>query len=163
MSASKGIEPAAVLPRTAWQGVLAETTIEVFSLMVGVTVVPALDATRVPIQVTAIVGIAGAIRANFILQCSTVSTIRLASQMLGISLDAPDSQKAALDALGEICNIVAGFFKAKVGLGDACKLSVPVIISGQDYQFCSRTTYERLELPLTYEGETLWASLEIAQ
>jgi CheY-specific phosphatase CheX len=163
MSASKSIEPASVLPREAWHGVLIETAVEVFSLMVGVTVVPDLDAPRAPIQITAIVGIAGAIRANFILQCSTTSTIRLASQMLGIPLDEPDSKKAALDALGEICNIVAGFFKAKVGLGDACNLSVPVIITGQDYRFCSRTTYERLELPLAYEGETLWASLEIAQ
>ena len=66
MSASKSIE-SAVLPRTAWHGILAETAVEVFSLMVGVTVVPALDETRVPIQVTAIIGIAGAIRANFVI------------------------------------------------------------------------------------------------
>jgi chemotaxis protein CheX len=163
MSASKSIATGSVLPRTAWHGVLSETAIEVFSIMVGVSVAIATDATRVPMQVTGVVGIAGAIRANFLLQCSAASATKLAAQMLGISPDAEDSQKAACDALGEICNIVAGHFKAKVGLGDACMLSVPTIIMGQDYRFCSPNNYERLELPLVYEGETLWAALEIAR
>jgi CheY-specific phosphatase CheX len=162
MSTSKGLEPNSVLPRTAWPGVLAETVVEVFSVMVGVTVAVAGDAPRSATQVTGIVGIAGAIRANFILQCSAASAIKLAAQMLGVATDAPDSQKAACDALGEICNIVAGYFKAKIGLGDACMLSVPTIITGQDYQFCSRV-YDRMELALAYEGEILLATLEIAQ
>jgi len=158
------IEPSSVLPRTAWHGALTETAIEVFSIMVGVSVTAsASDSPRVPAQMTGMVGIAGAIRANFILQCSAASSIKLASQMLGIAADDPNSQKAACDALGEICNIVAGYFKARIGIGDACKLSVPTIIVGQDYKFYSGRTYERLELPLQYEGEILWTTLEIAQ
>ena len=54
---------------------------------------------------------------------------------------------------------MASYFKAKIGLGDACKLSVPTIIAGHDYGFHSAKTY----VPLRYEGETLWAALEIAQ
>jgi CheY-specific phosphatase CheX len=164
MPGPKQIEPSAILPRTTWHSVLSETAIEVFSTMVGVSVrVAPDDLVEVAGQVTGVIGIAGAMRANFILQCSTASSIQLASQMLGISADDPNSQKAACDALGEICNIVAGYFKAKVGLGDACMLSVPTVIVGRDYRFRSGRTYERLEVPLLYEGETLWITLEIAQ
>jgi CheY-specific phosphatase CheX len=164
MLVPKSIEPTSMLPRTAWRAVLAETAVEVFSIMVGVNITPApADALRTPAQVTGMVGIAGAIRANLIVQCSSATSTRIASQMLGISPDDPNSQESACDALGEICNIVAGYFKAKVGLGDKCMLSVPTIIRGQDYTFHSEKRFERLELPLLWEGETLWATLEIAQ
>jgi CheY-specific phosphatase CheX len=156
------VEPASILPREAWHGVLTETAIEVFSVMVGVNVTLADGKTQGAKHVTGIVGIGGAIRANFILQCSRSAAVKLAAQMLGIDANTPDSQKAAFDALGEICNIVAGYFKAKVGLGDACMLSVPTIITGQDYRFHS-SAYDRMELALIYEGEILSASLEVAQ
>jgi CheY-specific phosphatase CheX len=164
MPGPKEIEPVALLPRTAWHAALLDTAVEVFSIMVGASITASADDTpRVPAQVTGIVGIAGAIRANFILQCSSGSSIKIASQMLGISAEDPNAQKGACDALGEICNIVAGYFKARIGLGDKCMLSVPTIIMGQDYRFHSRDSYERLELPLLYEGETVWATLEISQ
>jgi CheY-specific phosphatase CheX len=163
MSAIKNVEPGFVLPRSEWHRVLEETAIEVFSVMVGVVVAPTDHASRGAMQVTGVVGIAGAIRANLIVQCSHESAIKLASQMLGISPDAADAETAACDALGEICNIVAGYFKAKVGLGDTCMLSVPTIITGQDYRFCSRETYERIELSLLFEGKAVAATLEIAQ
>jgi chemotaxis protein CheX len=163
MSGTNFVEPDSVLPRSAWHGVLSETVIEVFSIMVGVNVSAVEEATRTPTHITGVVGIAGAIRANLIVQCSQAAAIRMASQMLGIAPDAPDAEIAAFDALGEICNIVAGYFKAKVGLGDACMLSVPTIISGQDYRFCSPQAYERLELPILYERDVLRATLEIAR
>lgn len=158
-----GPKPIDVVPRTAWHDSLAEAVIEVFATMVGASVSVAKDLPRVPAQMTGMVGIAGAIRANFVLQCSASSSIKIASQMLGVSADDPNAQKAARDALGEVCNIVAGHFKDKVGLGDACQLSVPTIIAGTDYRICSAKTYERLELSLVHEGETLWVTLEIAQ
>jgi chemotaxis protein CheX len=162
MSASNRIEPRSVLPRSAWPGVLTETVLEVFSVMVGASVALTDGEPDGPKQVTGIVGIAGAIRANFVLQCSNSSAIKPAAQMLGIAPDGPESRNASCDALGEICNIVAGYFKAKIGLGDACMLSVPTIITGQDYQFYSNA-YDRMQFHLAYEGEILWATLEIAQ
>ncbi len=164
MSSPKLIEPTSALPRTVWQEILCQTAIEVFSIMVGVHVTaPGNAAPAFLPQMTGMVGIAGAVRAIFTLQCSLASSVKIASQMLGVSVDDPDTQKAACDAVGEICNIVAGHFKAKVGLGDACMLSVPTIIVGQDYQFHSGKTFERLEFPLLFEGETLGIALEIAQ
>ena len=132
--------------------------------MVGAAVTTeSTDAPLATAQLTGIVGIAGAIRANFILQCSQAASIKLSSQMLGILPDDPDSRKASADALGEICNIVAGYFKAKIGLGDACQLSVPTIIVGQNYKFHSARMFQKLELAVSYEGEQLLATLEIAR
>ena len=160
---SKSIEPDSVLPQSAWPDVLAKTVVEVFSTMVGAAVTPMEAAPAGPMCLTGMVGIAGATRANFILRCSDEAASDLAAQMLGIPSDDPGSRKAAHDALGEVCNIVAGYFKAKVGLGEACKLSVPTIISGRDYCFHSRNTYDRLELSVAYEKHTLQAVLEIAR
>lgn len=160
---SSSVEPKTVLPRDLWTAVLQEILCEVFSSMVGVAVTTAPTSAPLPTaQLTGIVGIAGAMRANFVLQCTHAASSKLASQMLGISCDDPESRKASSDALGEICNIVAGYFKAKIGMGDACKLSVPTIIAGQNYKFHSPKMRHKLELAVWYEGEELLATLEIA-
>ena len=161
---SNSIEPQIVMPRDYWPAVLQETIIEVFSTMAGAGVtIASTDAPLATEQFTALVGIAGAIRATFILQCNQTASHRLAAQMLGVVPEDPACQEASADALGEICNIVAGYFKAKVGLGDTCMLSVPTIIVGRNYKFHSARTFERLELAVSYEGETLLATLEIAR
>ena len=161
--ASKTVEPGAVLPRSAWLSVLQETVAEVLSIMAGLSVEFRCAAPAESAHLTGIVGIAGAIRANLIIRCSQGTSITLVSQMLGISPDSPHSQKAANDALGEICNVVAGYCKAKIGLGEACGLSVPTIIVGRDYKFHSAGRYEQLEFPVSFQGETLHLTLEIAQ
>ena len=161
MSAPKDIEPTSVLSKAEWPGKLAETVVEVFSIMVGVNIVTTNPPTSSPKEMTALVGIAGAIRANLVLQCNPSSAVRLAAQMLGIEPDAHGSAKAACDALGEICNIVAGYFKAKIGLGDACVLSVPTVITGQHYRVPS-AAYERTELYWIFEGELVGITLELA-
>ena len=79
--------------------------------------------------------------------------------MLGISLDAAAAPKC--DAVGEICNMVAGYFKAKIGLGDQCKLSVPTVLAGTDYKIHSPGKSKRLELPLLYELEPILMTLDI--
>jgi CheY-specific phosphatase CheX len=162
MSAPNLVEPATVLPRTAWQGVLCDTAIEVFSIMVGAAASkPEENSLPVVAQITGVVGIAGAVRAVFSLRCSAESAVKIASLMLGVPPDDPGSQKAACDAIGEVCNLVAGFFKAKIGLGEKCSLSVPTIITGQDYQIRSGAGSERLEFPLLFEGAPIWFALEI--
>lgn len=158
------VNPATVLPRAEWSTVLRETAIEVFATMAHATISPGDHAIQPPERlITAIVGIAGALRANLSLRGQPKSAARLALQMIGIGEDDPDSQKAALDAFGEISNIVAGYFKAKIGLGDACKLSVPTLIAGRSYQFRSSGSFDRIEIFLLYDGEPLWLTLEVAR
>jgi CheY-specific phosphatase CheX len=150
----------AVTPQSEWTDVLRATAIETFATMVGVTVVqPPEGEVRILAEVTAMVGIAGAVRAMFSLRCSLLSATMLSSHMLGVPMEEAADQKA--DAVGEICNIVAGYFKAKIGLGDVCSLSVPTVLSGTNYQIHSPGKTTRLGLPLLYEKEIIWLALDI--
>jgi CheY-specific phosphatase CheX len=81
--------------------------------------------------------------------------------MLAVSVEQAAAQKC--EAIGEICNVVAGSFKERVGLGDRCMLSVPTVLTGTDYQIRSRSVYVRVELPLIYETEPIWIALDIRQ
>jgi chemotaxis protein CheX len=146
--------------RDTWPAVLRETTVEVFSTMVGATVTtPERSGIPVVAQVTGMVGIAGPLSATVSLRCSMQSATMIASQMLGVSPDEAAAQKC--DAIGEICNIVAGYFKAKVGLGECCMLSVPTVLAGMDYQIRARNGDVRIEMPVLYESEPVWIALDI--
>ncbi len=159
-----------VTARTEWRDFLREATLEVFSTMVGVTVdVPAATG-NLPVgagppdgsalaYVTGIIGIAGAMRAMFSLRCSDRAATRIASQMLAISADEAAGQMS--DAVGEICNMIAGHFKHKIGYGDSCNLTVPTVVVGGSYSIHCLEKGERLEFPVTYEGETVLVTLDI--
>jgi len=150
----------AVAPRSEWCAILRDAAIEVFSMMAGITVIVPQE-TNLPglANITGVIGIGGTMRAIFSLRCSTLAAAKIASQMLGVSM--ADAEVNKYDAIGEICNIVAGHFKAKIGLGDKCVLSIPTVVSGGDYRIHSLMADERLELPLLCEGEPIWIALEI--
>ena len=109
--------------------------------------------------VTGMIGIAGAMRAIFSLRCSEKAAIGIASQMLGITKEEAAPQKS--DAIGEVCNIIAGHFKHKIGFGDNCTLTVPTVIVGGNYSVHCLEAGERLEFPVIYEGETVLVTLDI--
>ncbi len=149
-----------IAPRSDWPVILRETALEVFSTMVGVSLtVSEVSATPVAAQVTGVVGIAGPLSAVLTVRCREAAAVKLASQMLGASLEEAATQKC--DAVGEICNIVAGLFKANVGLGDSCGLTVPTVIVGKDYKIRPPRNEERLELQLLYEHDPIWIALDI--
>ena len=79
--------------------------------------------------------------------------------MLGVSTEEAAAQKS--DAIGEICNMVAGHSKLKIGYGGGSELTVPSVIIGRDYRVYSRATEERLEFAVMYEGEPVWLALDI--
>ena len=140
---------------------LREATAEVFSTMVGAIVVPDTADFPVSAYVTGVLGITGALNAVFTLRCSEASATRIASQMLGAS--AEEAAQHKLDAIGEVCNMVAGHFKHKIGFGDKCMLTVPTVVTGCNYRIHSLAVVERLEFPVLYEGEPLWLALDIRQ
>jgi chemotaxis protein CheX len=148
-----------VAPETDWREILGEAATEVFSMMVGAEVTLGQEKLAVMANVTAMVGIAGALSAVLSLRCSTQAANKIASQMLGVPVK--DAAAHSLDAIGEVCNIVAGHFKTKIGLGDKCMLSVPTVVSGTDYQLRPIAGRQRLDLPLVYEEEPVWLALEI--
>lgn len=163
-------QPTALTPREAWLTVLCQATLEVFDSMVGSSMNapgPAVDQGAVPesakpsvvAYVTGMIGIAGAMRAVFSLRCSDRAAASIASQMLGISAEEAAGQKS--DAIGEVCNMIAGHFKHKVGHGDSCTLTIPTVVVGGNYSIHCLEKGERLAFPVAYEGENVLVALDI--
>ncbi len=144
-----------------WKPIMEMAAIEVFELMVGVRlkVSPTAPATPAGEQ-TAMVGMAGALCGMTTIRCAGKTSGKLASLMLGSETDANTS--TARDALGELCNMIAGNFKAKVStLADHCLLSVPTVITGESYSMETSDPTESVVVVLDHEGQPIWVSLVI--
>jgi len=143
-----------------WRVVLNDSAKEVFLMMVGAELsVPGAN-PAVSSEVAGMVGLAGELCGVLTVRCGKTSAKKIACQMLGVGEDEAAAQ--ATDAVGEICNMVAGNFKAKIAsLEDKCMLSVPTVISGDSFELHSLASGERIELPLMFHGEPLWFSLDV--
>ena len=148
-------------PLDSWRLLLREAVKEVFSMMVGAEIsVPGQAGTPVVTEVTGMVGLAGELCGVLSVRCSKSCASKIASKMLNVPVT--DAVSHMSDAVGEICNMVAGNFKAKInGLQDKCMLSVPTIIIGGDYEVFSPAVGDRIELPFLFEAEAVWIGLEV--
>jgi chemotaxis protein CheX len=136
------------------------TTAEVFSSMVpGTVVFPENEKPEVAGGITGMVGIAGPLSATLSFRCSLESATWMASRMLGLELEEAEAERS--DAVGEICNIVAGYFKANIGLGEKCVLSVPTVVVGTNYRICSKRKDLQMELPFFYDQDPVMVTLDI--
>jgi chemotaxis protein CheX len=144
-----------------WLPTLQLSAKEVFELMLGAALEePAEAPNGEGLEITSMIGLAGQLCGVMSLRCSSKSAARMASCMLGI--DAKDGPEV-WDALGEVCNMVAGNFKNKIsGLGDGCMLSVPTVIAGSDYSMRSSAA-NAIHTILLFEGEPLLLSLELQE
>jgi chemotaxis protein CheX len=116
-----------------WGSILDLAAQEVFSMMVGAALEPSRNLAGESLGVTGMVGLAGKLCGLLTIQCSAECAGLIASGMLGTAVSGQD--QCVLDALGEICNMVAGNFKPKIpGLEDQCVLSIPTVIRGSDYR-----------------------------
>jgi chemotaxis protein CheX len=144
-----------------WLPLMEVAAREVFELMLGSQLtVPAATLEEAPLGVTAMVGLAGQLCGVLSVCCDGKTAALMTSKMLGVTLDkvGPEVQ----DALGEICNMVAGNFKNKIaGLGDGCMLSPPTVITGTDYDLHSLADSPGLELRLLFEGMPIRITLQV--
>lgn len=151
-----------IRPDTSWGILMQNAAREVFELMVGTEINSTENPPEGPSgEVSALVGMAGSICAVFRLRCSGDAAASIASKMLGGQ--APGDSSHTWDAMGEICNMVAGNFKAKVaGLAEGCMLSVPTVVAGEDYDVYPLAGRDRIEVSLDFEGRPIWVILEIS-
>jgi chemotaxis protein CheX len=104
------------------------------------------------------VGMAGVLCGITTIHCSTDTAIRLASKMVGD--EGAKDPNIVNDAMGELCNMVAGNFKAKVSsLADHCILSVSTVITGEKYALQSAEPSESLQISLLFESSPIHISL----
>jgi len=144
----------------SWGPMLELACREVFDIMLGCRLgQPAPDET-IPLDFTAMVGLAGQLRGVLSLRCSPQAAAVMASKMLGVAVGEKDEQM--WDAVGEIANMVAGNFKNKLtGMGDGCMLSVPTVITGSDYSCRSLTDSGTLEARFLFEGSPISVELQV--
>jgi chemotaxis protein CheX len=143
-----------------WLPVLELAVEEVFEIMLGCRVKPVAQAEHPPSsEFTAMIGLAGALCGVITVCCSAKSAGQMATKMLG---DAAASQSEVGDALGEICNMIAGNFKNKLaGTDERCMLSVPTVISGEEYSLHSMADGKAVETVLLFENAPVAVRLEL--
>lgn len=147
--------------RGCWAPLLQLAAQEVFDTMLGSGLtIPLEPAPEEGMDITAMVGLAGQLCGVITIRCSGNSAILMAARLLGTDPDQASDEM--WDAIGEICNMVAGNFKNKiVGLGDGCMLSVPTVIAGGDYRLHSVADEGALHMAMAFEGAPIIVSLQV--
>ena len=144
-----------------WLPILELAAQEVFEIMLGTQLTLATKSE--PLQqgeLTAIVALAGSLRGTVTLCCGSQAAKQIAVRMLGAGTVPAEGQ--VWDAIGEICNMVAGNFKNKLtGLGGVCLLGVPAVVTGQAVRFHSMAGGDSLEIALMFEGAPLVIRLDV--
>ncbi|MGB8010163.1 MAG: chemotaxis protein CheX [Terriglobales bacterium] len=140
--------------------ILERATQEVFEIMLGCQVKLAEPSEHtLRGGFTAIVGLAGALCGVVTVCCAPKTASQIALGMLG---DAANSDGQAVDALGEICNMIAGNFKNKLaGTDERCMLSVPSVISGGEYKFHSLVDGSSMDAVVLFEDAPVAVRLQL--
>jgi chemotaxis protein CheX len=124
---------------------------EVFQMMLGVqcerdpkSACPDLEA------VTAVVGFGGVLSGACVFRTGGTAALKMAARMTGMEFEEIDD--TVKDAIGEICNMLAGSWKGKVPqLSANCGLSVPAVITGRNYQLHVQAPEFRLHHSFHFE------------
>jgi chemotaxis protein CheX len=151
-----------VRPETTWVSLLQVGAKEVFQIMLQTELaeLPNVEELTVSGDVTAMVGLAGALCGVMSIRCDSRTAEKIAGRMLG-SIGAVDP-KDVPDAVAEICNMVAGNFKSKIAqLGEHCMLSVPTVIRGDDYEMVTVPVGDQIIVGMTYEAAPIWFCLAV--
>lgn len=144
-----------------WLPVLELAIEEVFEIMVGQRVKPAPKTDAQPQGgFTAMVGIAGALCGILTISCNKATAREIARHMLGP--ETADSEEQVSDALGEVCNMIAGNFKNKLSsASQSCMLSVPTVIKGEEYSYRALADGEVMETVMLFGESPLLVCLQL--
>jgi chemotaxis protein CheX len=145
-----------------WLPILELAVEEVFAIMLGCRVRPVEAVGHVPNgEVTAMVSMAGSLCGTLTVRCGEKTAGQIAEKML---TGACDSEDEIADALGELCNMIAGNFKNKLsGLDERCTLSIPTVVSGGGYRFRSLAAGSALETTILLDGSPVAMCLQLQQ
>ena len=118
--------------RDIWREALDRSATEVFEALLGVRLEVTIQRCA-SFEFTAMVGFAGDLRGVISLSCNRSTAMSMTESMLQADYTASEDQ--IWDALGEICNVLAGRFKnGPPRLAKNCMLSVPTVITGSNYR-----------------------------
>lgn len=111
-------------------------------------------------SVSGMVGMAGTYTGILAIHCPRSFALRVTSNMLGMEVD--EVGEDVNDALGEIANMLGGHVKMVLSKGGMdINLSIPTVISGEDYTINAMAESDCVAVPFVHEEEKFLVSLKL--
>lgn len=133
---------------------LDQTLEEVFSMMMGISCTPTEEPASASNEVTAVVGLAGALSGAYVINVTDSAALRIAGALMG--MPATEVDDMVKDSIGEVCNMLAGGWKGRFPkLASECMLSVPTIVTGRDYRLHIQKPSVKIERTYKFESHLL--------
>jgi chemotaxis protein CheX len=164
MTLSPSVAEATHLNEEQVAGYIITATKEVFGTMVMMEVADAYP-LREPVSafqcnVTAMVGFAGIYSGIISVNCPLPLALTVTSNMLGMEVE--DMCEDVNDALGEIANMLGGQLKMLLSKGGLdILLSIPTVISGEEYTVSVLKEHDSVIIPFTCEGLRFLVGLKL--
>ncbi len=141
-----------------------DATREVFSTMVMMDPTdeyPLRDPiNRFKCSITGMVGFAGTYSGVISIHCPVSLALKVTSSMLGMECD--EVNEDLNDAIGEIANMLGGSVKQVLSKGGLdVKLSIPTVISGEEYTVNSLSDIDCVVIPFMIEEERFLVGLTL--
>jgi chemotaxis protein CheX len=166
MTLNNAVSNAAHIKEEDLRGYVIHATKEVFSTMVMMEVedCPPLMETVTHFQcsITGMVGLAGTYTGILSIHCPKQFALQITSNMLGMEVD--EVGEDVNDALGEIANMLGGYVKQVFSKGGLdISLSIPTVISGEEYTVNAMTDSDCVIIPFTHEDNKFLVGLKISR
>lgn len=164
MTLNSAVSKAVNMQEEDLAGYVIHATKEVFNTMVMLDLEDSYP-LREPVttfhcSVTGMVGLAGTYTGILSIHCPKAFALRITSNMLG--MDVSEVGEDVNDALGEIANMLGGYVKQILSKGGLdINLSIPTVISGEEYTVNSMSDDNCVIIPFTNEGERFLVALKL--
>lgn len=129
----------------------------VFATMVSMEVVllddgpPRMDGGEL---IVGSVSFAGAVMGSINLHVNRAFARSITAAMLGLEADEIESDEEIHDVIGEVCNMIGGDLSSRLcNSGMPCKLSIPSIVTGNNFMFESRGWAKKEQLGFQYRAD----------
>jgi len=130
---------------------LDQSVDEVFNMMLGVACQQEDEVSRHEDEtITSVVGFGGLLSGACVFRSGGSGALTIAARLTGMEFTEIDD--TVKDAIGEICNMLAGAWKSKVPeLSANCGLSIPAVITGRNYEIHVQAPEFRLHHAYRFE------------
>lgn len=164
MSLSADISVTTSFSEEQLAGYVIAATQEVFSTMVMMEVTDEFPlkepVSRFKCSITGMVGFAGTYSGVISIHCPVELALKITSNMLGVECE--EVNEDLNDAVGEIANMLGGSVKQVLSKGGLdVKLSIPTVISGEDYTVNSLSDMDCVVIPFVVEDYKLLVGLTL--
>lgn len=164
MSLNAAVAEAAHLEEKNLAYYVIEATKDVFSKLVMMDLhdnyplnVPV---TKFQCSITGMVGLAGTYTGILSIHCPQQFALKVTSNMLGTPVEKMGDD--VNDALGEIANMLGGHVKMVLSKGGLdINLSIPTVISGEEYTLNAMADSDCVTIPFDYNGDRFLVGLKI--